>query len=100
MQPDDLYLRSLLGSLAAIHPNQVVALEAGNLDEVAGEHWTVVVRGMLFVDHAQGELAYPDMTAARFRLSTELLSGWRSSPGDFVQPHNRSGRTANLTRIC
>jgi len=101
MQGDDLNLTPFLGSLAPIRPNQVVALEAGNLDEVAGGGWTVVVRGMLVVDCADSELACPDITASQFRLSTELVSGWRSSPSSHLaRTQNRSGQSATLTRIC
>jgi hypothetical protein len=33
----DVTLHSLLGFHGLVHPDQVVALEAGNLDDVAGE---------------------------------------------------------------
>jgi hypothetical protein len=73
----DAILHPLIGPHAVVHPDQVVALEAGCLDEPAHGQWSVVVLGMLVVDQTNAE---PGGAGAspRFRLSTEFTSGWCS----------------------
>jgi len=99
MREKDLSLRLLLGSLIPIRSHQVVALETGNLDLAAGGQWSVVVRGMLARELPEYEpFAYCGVVAGQFRLSTELLSGWRPAPPlGLAQTHGRAGREVALT---
>ena len=99
MREDDLSLRVLPGSLVPVRSHQVVALETGNLDDVAGGQWSVVVRGMLVREVPEYEpFTFCGVVAGRFRLSTELLSGWRPArPLGSAQAQNRAGREVALT---
>ena len=67
----DAILRSLIGSQVIVHPDQVVALEAGCLDEVADRRWSVVILGMLVVDKTDAESGGAG-ASPRFRLSTRI----------------------------
>ncbi|MGO9964811.1 MAG: pyridoxamine 5'-phosphate oxidase family protein [Acidimicrobiales bacterium] len=97
MSDGDVVLRSLVGPQVTVHHHQVVALEAGCLDDLADRRWSVVVLGMLVVDQTDAE---PDGAGApfRFRLSTEFTSGWCSgSPSDLGESA-RSDEKGNADR--
>jgi hypothetical protein len=77
MRDQDLTVRSLLGSQVPLRPGQVVALEVGNLDALAGDCWTVVVTGILAVGSSLSNMG--QSTASRgYRLESEFVSGWQS----------------------
>lgn len=102
MHGEDVRLRSLLGSHVLVHPDQVVALEADNLDDVAPEQWSVVVLGMLVVEEHDGEPG-GSCTSPRFRLKTEFVSGWRSGAPSALAGSTRNeateGADGDLLRI-
>ena len=93
----DAILRSLIGPQVVVHPDQVVALEAGCLDDVADKRWSVVILGMLIVDKTDAE---PGVTGAspRFRLSTEFTSGWCSGSPSDLGVSARSDEKGNANR--
>ncbi|MGA2805660.1 MAG: pyridoxamine 5'-phosphate oxidase family protein [Acidimicrobiales bacterium] len=90
----DAILHPLIGPHAVVHPDQVVALEAGCLDDAADRRWSVVVLGMLVVDQTEAE---PGGACAspRFRLSTEFTSGWCSGSPSALGNPARSNETGN-----
>jgi hypothetical protein len=94
---EDIGLRSLIESQVLVHPNQVVALEAGNLDDIAGQQRSVVVLGILVVEQSEAKPG-GSCVSPRFRLKTEFVSGWRSGPPSALadSTRNKSTESADL----
>lgn len=93
----DAILRPLTGPHAVVHPDQVVALEADCLDDVAERQWSVTVLGMLVVDQTDAEPG-GTCTSPRFRLNTEFTSGWCSGSPSALANSARSNERGNANR--
>ncbi len=86
LHEEDLSLWPLLSADVQVIPDQVVALETGDLFNFEGAAWSVVVRGMLDSNVRSGnDLDEPGacglIAPSGFRLATEFLSGWSSIGG-------------------